>query len=168
MAKWYEIVKDKKYIDDFMYYVRGLHDCRVVNVNCSYEKQFTDIFIQYDSEKEGIVLRFLGVKRVHLNVTDDFPAYWLYDTDILISDDNTLIWFDDGECGDEFDELKDYMTWAEADKILFAFTDGKGNIQDIPEDRIDALFERWNDMVHEDDERTVKTFKWVEYTKRMF
>lgn len=87
MAIWYKVEKTEQGIKDFLDCNWGFHDFRIERVEYVAGNDMIEIFLRYDTGKEGVRLRFTGLSGVHIYVNLDYEADWLYDTTLLLRDD---------------------------------------------------------------------------------
>ncbi len=105
-----------------------------------YKNRDLKIFFRYDTDEEGVVLRFIGVKRLHI-ATVDYYNQWLLGSRIMLTSDNTLLWCDadDKTNIDEIVGNKD-INWVEADEIWFAWLDKNNEICPLSEEQINPVW----------------------------
>lgn len=144
MAIWYEVEKTEKGLDDFLESNWAFHDFRPERVEYVPSKDMVEIFLRYDTRKEGVLLRFAWIHSMGVNTKRDYEAEWLNGSVALLLDNHTIIWLDDDDWGKEsknhLDEIKSYTTWVEAERVFWAITDGDGNPVEMPSDRIDQIW----------------------------
>lgn len=150
MAVWYEMEKSEKGIKDFLESNWEFHDFRIERVTYTSEKDCLDIFLKYDTMKEGVLLRFAWTHDIHIAPTDFYACAWLGGSVVvrLNNDSDSVIWLSDDGWGDEssehLDELKKYTTWVEAERVFWAITDADGNPVEMPEDRIHQIWRSYD------------------------
>ena len=139
MAIWYEIEKNEKSIEDFLDCNWGFHDFREQSIRYVPGMDMVEIFLQYDTRKEGVLLRFAWIHDLHINTQKDYDADWIYNSMLKIVDKTLFLWMDEED--DDIDEMKKFATWVEAERIFWAVTDGDGNPVEMPLDRIEQIRE---------------------------
>lgn len=157
MAVWYEVEKTKKSIDEFLDCNWGFHDFREANIAYVPGMDMVEIFLQYDSMKEGVLLRFAWIHDMHINTQKDYDADWIYGSTLKILDNGAFIWLD--EEGDDINNLKDCATWVEAEKLFWAVTDEAGNPVEMPEDRLNQVWHDWIQNTEKEKHFELKEFK---------
>lgn len=141
MSVWYEVEKTKEGLVSFLDCNRSFHDFRPERVLYVPGKDMVEIFLKYDTMQEGVLLRFTGINGVHINTNRDYDAEWLNGSVIMCLDNDSLIWLDDDDRGENsreyLEDLKQITTWVESKRLLWAVTDACGNPVEMPDDRID-------------------------------
>ena len=144
MAVWYELEKSDQGIKDFMECNWEFHDFRIEQVAFIPRKNMVELFLLYDTRDEGMLLRFLNPYGMNVNVDIDYEADWLLGAS-LMKEDDTILWIaaDNIDLDNEYlEDLKKHLTWIQAEKLIWAVTDGNGNPIEIPQTRLDQI---WND-----------------------
>ena len=145
MAVWYEVEKSEKGICDFLESNWAFHDFRPERVEYIPGKDLVEIFLKYDTRDQGVLLRFAWVHDMHINTQRDYDAEWLSGSVAFVLPNGSFIWLDSDSWAEQsrehIDEIKQYATWIESDRIMWAVTDGDGNPVEMPPDRIDQI---WN------------------------
>ena len=62
MAKWYEVEKTEKGIKEFLECNWEFHDFRAIKIEYVPGMDMVEIFLQYDTGCEGVLLRFAWIK----------------------------------------------------------------------------------------------------------
>ncbi len=158
MAVWYEVEKSEAGINDFLDCNWGFHDFRPEPVSYVPGKDMVEIFLKYDTMREGVRLRFAWIHDMHINTQRDYDAEWIYDSTLIRLENNAFIWLDEEGDKNDIDDLKKIATWVEAERIFWAVTDGEGNPIEMPLDRIDQV---WRDCLK--NTITKKQFKLKEF-----
>lgn len=139
MAIWYEVKKNEKSITNFLECNWYFHDFRVEKVEYIPGKDMVEVFLKYDSMTEGVLLRFAWIHDFHVYPFNDYDAYWIFGSQILTTDKETMIWMDRDDLDlrelKEEKEYKKYTTYVEAERIMWAVTDADGNPVELPEER---------------------------------
>lgn len=131
MAIWYKLVDTSDSgIKEFVSMFWGFHDFRIGTVTYAYEKNYLDLFLEYDTEEEGLILRFVGVSDFHINTDRDFEADWIMGGSVTAISEDTLLWTDQEDM--DIASIKKYENWVCAGKLFWAVTDGKGNAVELP------------------------------------
>lgn len=160
MAIWYEVERNDDSINDFLDSNWGFHDFRHEQISYIPGKDMVEIFLQYDTRTEGVLLRFSGIYDMRVNTKRDYDADWLSGS-VLLLFDNRMIWLDDDSWDeksiDHLEELKSYTTWVECERIFWVVTDEKGVPVEMPEDRIHQVWTVYGETV-------IKDFKLKEFT----
>ena len=147
MAIWYEVEKSKAGIKNFLDSNWSFHDFRIEKIEYISRKNMVEIFLKYDTETEGALLRFSGVQGVHINLPSDYNADFIMGCCVLYLENDTLLWLDDESCdandAEQLSLAKQCATWVESKKILWAITDGDGNPIEMPPERIDQVWVAW-------------------------
>lgn len=141
MAIWYEVEKTEDGINNFLDCNWGFHDFRAERIEYVPEMDMVEIYLKYDTRKEGVLLRFAWIKDMHINTQHDYDADWIYNSCLFITEKGTLIWVDEDITELEFGEVKHFATWVEAERMFWAVTDEEGNLVEMPEERIN---QEWN------------------------
>lgn len=140
MAIWFEVEKSTEGIENFLDSNWGFHDFRPERIEYIPGKDLVEIFLKYDTGDEGVLLRFAWIHGVHINTERDYDAEWLSGSVAFVLENNAIIWLDDDNWGDEskdhLEEIKEYTTWVEAERVFWAITDADGNPVNMPHDRI--------------------------------
>lgn len=101
-----------------------------------------EIFLRYDTRKEGVRLRFVGLSGVHIYVDLDYEADWLFGTTLLLREDGDLQWFAAEDIIAAKVENPTFCTWVKSREMIWAITDGEGQPVAMPVDRLNQV---WND-----------------------
>ncbi len=146
MAIWYELEPSEQGIDTFLDCNWGLHDFRLENISYSAGRDYIDVFLKYDTGDQGRLLRFAGIRKVSIKVDRDYEADWIFDSRIFLTDHHSMVWVEDScdtaeDCKEQLDEIRDYTTWVEADRIFWAITDPNGKPVETPPSIIDQIWE---------------------------
>lgn len=148
MAIWYEVKKNETSINNFLDCNWGFHDFRPERVEYVPGKDLVEIFLKYDTMTEGVLLRFAWIHDLHINTQRDYDAEWMYGSQLIISDKGTLIWADvddwDIENPEKLEECKKFATVVESERLMWAITDADGNPVEMPDDRINQVWESWD------------------------
>lgn len=138
MAIWYEVEKTTDGVNNFLNCNWEFHDFRIEKIEYIPVKNMTEMFLKYDTMKEGVILRFIGVYNIH--ITEYHESEWIDGSIVIIEKNNSLLWLNNDNWGEDseehLDELKAYNTWIEANKIFWAVTDADGHPIEMPENRI--------------------------------
>lgn len=147
MAVWYEVEKSENGINTFLECNWYLHDFRLEWVRYIAVKDMVEVYLRYDTGDMGVLLRFAWVHDYHVNVVRDYDADWMDGSVLIPLKNGHMIWIDTDTWGelskDHIDELKKNATWVEAERLLWAITDGAGNPVEMPVLHID---QEWCDF----------------------
>lgn len=143
--KWYKISKTEESIDNFLNIFCTLHDYRVYEVNYNYLKDELIIKFVYDTEQEGVLLKFLGVKSISISPEYRIEYPWLAGVGIKITDSGTFLWYDDDEDW-SIEEIKESpgRDWVEASEMQFAFLDENGIIVPLTNEKLNPVWMQLN------------------------
>ena len=137
MAIWYEVVPDDKEIDTFIKGNWEFHDFRIERIEYIPSKGMAEVFLKYDTNREGRLLKFFEVSGIGINTQRDYRESFIFGCSTIRLEDETLIWLDDDDWGAEeknhLDEVKTYATWIQSKRIVWAVTDGDGLPVEMPE-----------------------------------
>ena len=145
MAVWYEVEKSQAGIKNFLDSNWSFHDFRIEKIEYISRKNMVEIFLKYDTETEGVLLRFSGVQGIHINLLSDYETDYIMECCVLNLENDAFLWISD-EVWDmndteQLNKVKQGATWVEAKRILWAITDKDGNPVEMPLKRIDQV---WN------------------------
>jgi hypothetical protein len=145
MAIWYEVEKNTQGINDFLDCNYGFHDFRHERIEYVPGKDMVEIFLRYDTMKEGVLLRFAWISDMHINTNRDYDADWLFGSTLHILPNGNLLWMDvdelEGVDEKTIEEWKPHTTWVESERIFWAITDGDGIPIEMPTSKIEQV---WN------------------------
>ena len=136
MDNWLKVERSEDGVYDFMELVSGFHDFRIKKFSFDAEKDMCELFLQYDTRKDGIIMRGLTINGFGFHpiagCENDYECDWIFSSDMRWNNDKkTFIWC---SMDDYFDEnFRQNTTWFEASDVMFAYCDGEGTIQEIPE-----------------------------------
>ena len=146
MAKWYEVEKTEKGIKEFLECNWEFHDFRAVKIEYVPGMDMVEIFLQYDTGCEGVLLRFAWIKDMHINTQHDFDADWICGSSLVLLENGSLIWLDEEFPENKLEEVKKFATWIEAERMFWAVTDETGNPIEMPENRINQVWNTYGKM----------------------
>ena len=139
MAIWYEVEKTEDGIKNFLDSNWGFHDFRMHYFFYDIANNKVDIFLKYDTDAEGVLLRFVGIDTFNVSTERDWHVDWISGSTMSIIDDH-FIWLDDDSWGDNSQEhindIKQYATWVISDRVFWAITDAEGKTVEMPKERI--------------------------------
>ena len=88
-------------------------------------------------------MKFVNVSRLGIRVCDDYMTDYLSACKCVIKDKH-FFWYDDEDLTlDNIDEITQYCNWVECERIIWAVTDGSGMPIEMPDDRIDQVWNVW-------------------------
>lgn len=163
MEKWFNVIKDSGYIKEFTDMFSSFHDYRIEKINFNIALNRIDVILEYDTpDVEKVLLRFEGIQSININPDIDYEVSWLMGTEILLTDDNKFIWYNDE--GYSVDEVRRETTliWIEADWIRFALLDGDGMPTELPDSYLHQSWRIMNyqTMKYEEIERNFRVFEF--------
>lgn len=139
MAIWYKVEKTEQGINDFMDCNWGFHDFRIEQIKYELGQDVVEIFLGYDTRKEGVVLQFCGIQGIHIRTNFDYEADWLTEATLLLRDNGTFLWVAAEDVNlTEMDHMP--CTWVECRQLNWAVTDGAGQPVEMPADRLNQVW----------------------------
>lgn len=144
MEKWYEIKKNSEYVETILEMFCDLHDYRITNINYDLAKNTIDVHFEYDTHDEGVIFKFINVKKLNINTDKDYEFNWLTGAQLYLNEDDNLVWWDNDDYNYEKILNNPYITWIEAEYLHFTFVNKDGKIIELPEDRINPVFSTLN------------------------
>lgn len=147
MAIWYKVEKTEQSINDFLDCNWGFHDFRIERVEYVAGNDMVEIFLRYDTGKEGVRLRFVGLSGVHIYVNLDYEADWLYGTTLLLRNDGDLQWFAAEDVSEAEAENPTFCTWVKSSEMTWAVTDGEGRPVEMPADRFNQVWHNHGETI---------------------
>ena len=141
--QWYKIIKDEAYCSEILDIFYSLHDYMITEMDYDYQNKTLKIYFRYDTDDEGVVMKFIGVKK--LNVYAEDESQWLTGANIQVTNDNTLLWYalDDRLNSNEVVNGTDY-NWVEAEEVLFAWLDKNNDIKPLTEEQLNPIWKKLN------------------------
>ena len=80
---------------------------------------------------------------MHIDTNRDYD-FELIGSVALLLENNSVIWLSDDSWGkqskEHLEEIKQYTTWVEAERIFWAITDADGNPVEMPSERINQVW----------------------------
>lgn len=58
---WYKVIKDEEYFKEFLGIFSEFHDYRITHIEYDFEKNHLMLYLRYDTDEEGAVLKFINV-----------------------------------------------------------------------------------------------------------
>ena len=155
MAVWYEVEKTEDGIKSFLFMNCEFHDYRMNCFNYDIANDKVDIFLKYDTDDEGVLLRFVGIDDFRVSTDRNWDLDWMPGSTMSVIDSD-FIWLDNDDWGKEsvkhIDDMKQYATWVKARRVFWALTDANGNPVEMPERRKHLILTEYD-----------KTFNLVEF-----
>ena len=148
MAIWHKVSKDAKGIEEFMECNWCFHDFRIERVSYIPGKKLAEVFMMYDTGREGVLLKFLGTQGVNIDINPngEYLADWLYGATLLLKENNRLQWLATDDLTQE--EMKaPPVTWVESDEIIWAVTDSNGYPIPLPNDRLNQVWNHYGKVI---------------------
>ena len=143
MDKWYKIIPDVKYCSEILELFCDLHDYIIENIKYDYNANTIEVFFEYDTHREGVILRFKGIDEFHI-IAPDRDAPHLSGAKIIVTTDNHFLWYnDDSELSKDEIKKTQWLTWIQAIDIHFAFVNiinGEKIIEALSEEQINPIW----------------------------
>ena len=155
MSIWYKVNATEQGITDFLDCNWGFHDFRIERVSFIPRSDTCEVFLKYDTGKEGVLLRFSKLHDMFIRVDEDYLDAWLFDTTLLLRENGAMRWIAADDVTEDELESCTFATWVEADQLIWAVTDGDGQPIEMPSDRLHQI---WNVF----DKRVEKHFQFEE------
>ena len=137
---WYKVIKDEEYFKDFLGIFSGFHDYRITHIEYDFEKNCLMLYLRYDTDEEGAVLKFVNVKDMHICPCDDYEISWLSGSLIKMTPSYSLFWCN---IDDEYniEEIKKYknLTWIESEQIVFAWLDKDNQVAPLTDEQLNPV-----------------------------
>lgn len=148
MAIWHKVSKDANGIREFMECNWYFHDFRIERVSYIPGKEMAEIFMMYDTGREGILLKFIGTHGMNIDINPygDYGADWLYGTTLLLKENNRLQWLAADDLTQE-ELIAPPVTWVESDEIIWAVTDSNGHPIPLPNDRLNQVWNHYGKVI---------------------
>lgn len=157
MPVWYEVEKSEDGIINFMECNWHFHDFLIGQASYFPAKQMVELLMKYDTPNDIIILRFLKVKDFHFQSFDNPCDSMIFGSILKLSEDGCFLWYSSDDCPENDEELKNNSTWVEAENIIWAITDENGNPRELPEDKINQVWNNYGNTEY-------KHFQLKEYT----
>ena len=139
---WYKIIIDEDYLNEFLDIFSGFHDYRITHFTYDCEKNTLMVYFRYDTGQEGILLKFINVKDMHICPCDDYEISWLYGASLKMAPSYSLFWYNvDDEDNIDVVKKENYITWVESEQIIFAWLDKDDQITPLTEEKLNPV---WN------------------------
>lgn len=136
---WYELKKQEKEINDFLDCYCAFHDFRLERISYIPGTDTVEVFLKYDSGREGVLLQFTGIYGVGIHVVLDYEADWIYGSELFLRENRWLWIVDDTEIcenAEQAEACKPDTTWVEGAHLFWTATDGNGTPTEISEERM--------------------------------
>ena len=146
MPIWYEVEHSKAGIYNFMECNWHFHDFKIERVSLLSNENTVEIFLRYDELEGSVILRFVNVHSMNVNFKVEFgSSEGIMGSVLLLTDNSRLLWIADDSWGNQsaqhIDELKNEISWVEAENIIWAVTDENGKPAEMSASKIDQV---WN------------------------
>lgn len=142
MSIWYNVNATEQGIADFLDCNWGFHDFRIERITYIPKSEMCEIFLKYDTGKEGVILRFSKLRDMFIHIDEDYECDWIFGSTLLLRKNGAMRWI----ATDDFPPEKlvpcTFATWVEADQLIWAITDGDGQTIEMPSERLHQV---WND-----------------------
>lgn len=99
------------------------------------------LYLRYDTDEEGTVLKFVNVKDMHICSCGDYEVSWLFGSGLKISPLYSLFWYNvDNE--DNIDEIKKdkNLPWIESEQIIFAWLDKDNQVAPLTDEQLNSVW----------------------------
>lgn len=142
--QWYRIIKDEEYCSDILDIFCELHDYMITKIIFQYQDSTATVYLRYDTDDEGVVLKFINVTRINICPKDD-DDLWLVGATIQLTKEGNFLWYIDDEKWDD-DELYQSrgLDWIEAEEIQFAWLDKDNNIIPLSNEKLNPIWSTYN------------------------
>lgn len=115
MGKWFNVIKDKEYLKEFIEIFCAFHDYRITKIIFDAAQNQVDVILEYDTPNVAkVLLRFIGISAMHINTDIDYEVDWLSGTEFLLTDSYNLLWYTEEGCSVEEVRKDKYLTWIES------------------------------------------------------
>ena len=95
------------------------------------------MFLEYDDPREGVFLRFLGVRDFGIVPGNWYEDAYLWGATLAFAGDGGLVWLSDELFREETIEgLKDRTCWVRADRIIWAISNADGEPGEMPSGKL--------------------------------
>ena len=142
---WYKVIKDEEYFKEFLGIFSEFHDYRITHIEYDSEKNHLMLYLRYDTDEEGVVLKFINVKDMHICPCDDYEISWLSGSALKMTSSYSLFWYNvDDE--DNIDEIKKdkNLTWIESEQIIFAWLDKDNRVAPLTDEQLNPVWKILN------------------------
>lgn len=140
---WYELEKTEEGIGKFLDWIGGFHDFRIERISLDRKEGTAEVFLLYDTFRDGVLLRFSGTKNAHISCRRGYEEGFIYSGTILRVPPSSILFIDDDDYREndpeDFEDLLRSSTWVEAESLVFAITDGDGVPSDTPPEHLHSL-----------------------------
>lgn len=147
MSIWHKVNATQQGITDFLDCNWGFHDFRIERVMFIPKNDACEIFLKYDTGKEGVILRFSKLHGMFTRVDEDYLDSWLFDTTLLLRENGAMRWIAADDVTEDELESCTFATWVEADQLIWAVTDGDGQPIEMPANRLHQVWNHYGKRV---------------------
>ncbi len=137
MAVWYEVEKNTEGIYNFLECNWCFHDFWIDKIEYHRTEKIVEIFMKYDELKGSVILRFINVRAIGIVIPEGDYDAWLAGSALVISENGNFTWIAADCTPEQIEAAKEYATWLEAERIIWAVTDEYGKPAEMPADKID-------------------------------
>ena len=159
---WYKVIKDNNYYATCLDIFCGLHDYRISHIYYDLANNTLYICLRYDTDTEGVLLKFIDVVDFHIHPEDDYEIAWLFGATIQFNDkNNTFFWYESDD-DISIDEVKrSSMNWIESQEIHFAWLDKENQMIPLTEERLNPICHilNYETMEYEEISKHYKVYK---------
>lgn len=154
MAIWYEVEHSEKGISNFMGCNCHFHDFSIQRVNYLSDSYTAELFLKYDDLEGSVILRFIGVRSMNIKVQVEMGYVWeMGGSVLLLLENGQFMWSDDDSWGDKsidhIEDLKKTSSWIQAERLIWATTDGNGEPAELPAYKIDQTWSVYGRIEHQ-------------------
>lgn len=142
VAIWHKVNATEQGVADFLDCNWGFHDFRIERVSFIPKSDTCEVFLKYDTGKEGVILRFSKLHDLFIRVDEDYLEAWLFGSTLLLQENGAIRWIAADDVTEYELESCTFATWVEADQLIWAVTDGDGQPIEMPAKRLHRV---WND-----------------------
>lgn len=165
MGKWFNVIKDKEYLKEFIEMFCAFHDYRITKIIFDAAQNQVDVILEYDTPNVAkVLLRFIGISAMHINTDIDYEVDWLSGTEFLLTDSYNLLWYNEEGYSVEQIRKAEYLTWIESERVHFAVLDKNEMPAELPDSYLHQTWHVLNDqtMKYEDIHKEFRVFECKE------
>lgn len=131
------VEKTKQGIEEFLDCIHSFHDYRLERMEYIAGKDLVEVFLKFDTGREGVLLRFSGVNEINIIAERDYEVDWIYESWCQLYEDSFL-WIENDDFDDQrncdIEEVRRGTTCVMSDRLFFAFTDQDENMIEDPQE----------------------------------
>lgn len=138
---WYRVIKDEEYCSQILDIFCRLHDYMITQIEYQNQNNTAYVYLRYDTDDEGVLLKFIGVNRINICPLESNETPWLEGANIQLTEDRKILWYDIyDKCEDKEVFNSRDLNWIEAEEMQFAWLDINNSIIPLPDDRINPAW----------------------------